>query len=193
MRLSEFPVGPDPRKWGVRGYASVFGVLDSDGEIVDRGAFSHLQPPIPMFWGHENIFRGPVAQPIGVVFWLAEDQLGLRFMARFSPTLAAMEAIGILSSGAAYDVSWSTGAPITSFIEDGITHISRADIVEITICTWGACPGATCELFELREPSDDIQPVHHSKSDDQGTDVSPDIDTDTLLDVFRSTTNNLPQ
>ena len=65
----------------VSGYASVFGVKDSYGDIVDRGAFSAwlaTEPRIPLRYEHQT-------PNVGLVTELEEDDYGLRFAAELTP------------------------------------------------------------------------------------------------------------
>lgn len=57
------------------GYASVFGNIDSDGEIVDKGAFKrtldHSKGVIPIYWQHDS------KTPVGWNVTAEEDDYGL--------------------------------------------------------------------------------------------------------------------
>lgn len=60
----------------VSGYASLFGVQDVSGDVVQKGAFSASLlklggAPLPMLFGHETV------TPIGVWDRLVEDEAGL--------------------------------------------------------------------------------------------------------------------
>jgi hypothetical protein len=64
----------DDGKGGFTGYASVFGVIDSYGDVVAKGAFKKSikeRNPLPMLWSHS------VDEPIGIIN-VKEDQNGLR-------------------------------------------------------------------------------------------------------------------
>ena len=76
----------DLKKGIVTGYASIFGNLDSDEEIVVRGAFSKTiaergpespKPRIKHCWQHDSW------QPIGIPIVLKEDEKGLYFESQF--------------------------------------------------------------------------------------------------------------
>ena len=59
----------------VEGYASLFGVEDLNGDVVQRGAFrdsitARAGAPLPMLLDHR-------AEPVGEWFYLAEDSRGL--------------------------------------------------------------------------------------------------------------------
>lgn len=65
----------------VSGYASVFGVKDSYGDIVDHGAFRAwlaTDPRIPLRYEHQT-------PNVGLVTALEEDDYGLRFEAELTP------------------------------------------------------------------------------------------------------------
>lgn len=77
------------------GYASVFDRVDRGGDVVRAGAFAaslREQRAVPLLWQHRP---GAV---IGTIETLAEDQRGLRVVARVThPTAAALVARGALS------------------------------------------------------------------------------------------------
>jgi HK97 family phage prohead protease len=65
----------------ISGYASVFGVLDAHGDIVDRGAFAGwlaTGQKIPLRYEHQ-------LPNIGLVTYAEEDDYGLRFEAELTP------------------------------------------------------------------------------------------------------------
>jgi len=66
----------------IYGYASVFGVKDSHGDIVQRGAFRdsvaqfNIGKSIPILWQHKQ------DKPIGSIEHMEEDEYGLYISAR---------------------------------------------------------------------------------------------------------------
>jgi HK97 family phage prohead protease len=61
------------------GYAALFGVRDGGGDTIRPGAFARAiaeATRYPLFWQHNP------AQPIGRVEAIAEDERGLRVVAR---------------------------------------------------------------------------------------------------------------
>lgn len=63
----------------IAGYAALFGVRDGAGDTIRKGAFARTlagQDGIPLFWQHNP------EQRIGTVEQIAEDERGLRVIAR---------------------------------------------------------------------------------------------------------------
>lgn len=62
------------------GYAALFGIADAAGDTIAPGAFAATlagrTTPLPVFWQHRP------DQPIGNVTAIAEDNIGLRVIAR---------------------------------------------------------------------------------------------------------------
>lgn len=63
------------------GYAALFGIADAAGDVIRKGAFARTIAtaqgrPLPLWWQHRP------GQRIGAVEMLAEDDRGLRVIAR---------------------------------------------------------------------------------------------------------------
>jgi len=62
------------------GYAALFDIADANRDIIRRGAFARTlaerDTPLPLFWQHHP------NQPIGIIEKIAEDDRGLRVIAR---------------------------------------------------------------------------------------------------------------
>ncbi len=88
-----------PEERIIEGYASVFGVLDSHGDVVMKGAFSEflskLDDPgtVPMLFQHD------ASRVIGKHLELREDDRGLFFKAKVAPTAAGDEVLELVSGG----------------------------------------------------------------------------------------------
>ena len=84
----------------IEGYASLFGVRDSGGDIVTAGAFARSlrrrgARGVKMLWQHR------AEEPIGVWTSLIEDARGLRVMGHLDLKVArARETLSLLRSGA---------------------------------------------------------------------------------------------
>ncbi len=94
----------DSGGWIVEGYASVFGNVDSYGDIVYKGAFSKsIKERMPnrkvrFFYDH--------AQPLGVPLELSEDGKGLKVRARISKTALGHDVKTLVEDGAIGDFSF---------------------------------------------------------------------------------------
>ena len=83
----------------IAGYASVFDIVDSHGDIVKPGAFSNVIDSfyngrsIPLLWQHF------IDHPIGIIESLAEDNYGLYIKAKIvTSTLKGLESYNLIKS-----------------------------------------------------------------------------------------------
>lgn len=143
----------DPTRFIVAGYASVFGVEDSYGEIVDAGAFADSireSQEVPLFWSHEGLGFFGNQPPMGKTYLLREDDHGLYYEATLAPTQRAFEIASLLAGGAVGSASFAyeqLGWEIDT--ETGITHLTKLGLMEVSVTTWGANPAATSELRQI--------------------------------------------
>jgi len=123
------------------GYASVFGALDHQNEIVAAGAFAHTlanwqqQGRMPaMLWMHDP------SQPIGVWLSLNEDRNGLAVQGRLAlRTQKGLEAYELLKMGALTGLS--IGYRVIKSRLDGKRKarvLTELDLFEISLVTFPA-------------------------------------------------------
>jgi len=63
----------------ISGYASVFNIVDSQNDIVQKGAFEDTKPEnIKLLWQHDTL------KPIGIIKSLYEDDYGLKIQAEIN-------------------------------------------------------------------------------------------------------------
>jgi HK97 family phage prohead protease len=127
----------------IEGYASVFGVVDTDGDIVMPGAFRDSimgKERVPMLWQHDS------AEPIGVWDQMAEDEYGLKVAGRLlvNDVMKAREARALAMEGA-------LGGLSIGFMVQGYKprqddkrglEITKADLWETSLVTFPANPAA---------------------------------------------------
>jgi HK97 family phage prohead protease len=127
----------------VRGYASVFGNVDSYGEIVDKGAFTDFikanpNVEIPIFWEHDHIWSwGDPARPVGKTTLLREDDYGLYFEGELADTDKATEIATLIEQGAVRNASFAFKVT-DEYLEDEVRHLSGLGLKEISPVNWGA-------------------------------------------------------
>jgi len=120
------------------GYASVFGVPDSSGDVVVRGAFARTIAAgrVPLLWQHA------VDTPIGVVEKLGEDARGLRVIAAIvADTEQGHDAVELLRAGAISGLSF--GYRVRASRPDrarGIRELTDLDLLEVSIVTFPMQP-----------------------------------------------------
>ena len=121
---TRFKAGPDAglEQGEFVAYASVFGNVDSYGEVVQRGAFAESlaewaksDNPIPLLWGHN------MADPdynIGHIVEAVEDDHGLKVRAVIDmESPKAAQVYRLLKSGRVAQMSFAFGVDKESYVE----------------------------------------------------------------------------
>jgi HK97 family phage prohead protease len=122
------------------GYASVFGVLDSYGDIVDAGAFTKTlknNNPVPMLWNHS------VDEPIGVVH-LKKDHTGLKAEGHLNLDVPRAQSVrSLMKQGAVKGLSigYQTVKEDTDK-ELNARVLKEIKLWEVSPVVFQACPGA---------------------------------------------------
>ncbi|WP_416909135.1 MAG: HK97 family phage prohead protease [Polymorphobacter sp.] len=117
------------------GYASVFGVADSGGDVVMRGAFADAGARLPLLWQHD------AKEPIGFVESLAEDARGLRVVARVVDSGRGAQVARLLTAGAIDGLSF--GYRVKAARRDrarGVRALDRLELIEISLVTFPMQP-----------------------------------------------------
>lgn len=119
------------------GYASVFNVVDYQGEKVLAGAFKRIElENIKMLWQHD------VHNPIGVWEEVREDGYGLYVKGRLLMDLVkGREAYTLLKAGVIEGLSIGF-KPVKSHFDKKVRVISDVDLHEISLVTFAANPKA---------------------------------------------------
>ena len=133
----------------IEGYASVFGVTDSDGDIIHPGAFREslaAKDSIPMLWQHD------AREPIGVWDEMREDERGLRVSGRMlvDEVAKAREARALAQAGALGGLSIGFMVTRAEPREDDSygLHIFGADLWETSLVTFPANAAATIDAVK---------------------------------------------
>ena len=106
----------------VSGYASVFGVVDSDGERVVKGAFASAAGPIPIMWSHGQ------SVPYGHAS-VTEDDRGLRFEAEIYPGDEGDRLLQAVRSKAVRGCSFGAYVRQSRKAQDGVRELTDIDLV----------------------------------------------------------------
>jgi hypothetical protein len=140
------------RETGVfEGYASLFGVVDSGGDLVAPGAFAASlrrrgAAGVKMLWQHQ------ASEPIGVWSEIVEDLRGLRVKGRLDLSVArAREALSLLRSGAVdgLSIGFRTQRASTDK-QSGVRRLLEVDLWEISIVTFPMLQQARIETVKRR-------------------------------------------
>lgn len=121
----------------IEGYASLFGVADTGGDIVMAGAFTRSLARrgaggVKMLWQHN------AAEPIGVWTSIVEDAKGLKVTGRLDLSVArAREALSLIRGGAVDGLSIgfrAIGAKTDR--KSGLRRLTEIDLWEISVVTF---------------------------------------------------------
>ncbi len=125
------------------GYASLFGVTDSAGDQVMRGAFTasltrRHAAGVRMLWQHDP------AKPVGVWESLREDARGLFVTGRLAlDTRLGRDASALIAQGALNGLSIGFKAVTASGRKgSGLRRLHAVDLWEISLVTFPALEGA---------------------------------------------------
>ena len=133
----------------VEGYASVFGVVDSYDEVVEKGAFSKtIKERVPAsrvkFVDFHNSFRDSDSI-LGVIVEAEEDEYGLWFKARLSAVQRAQDVRTKIKEGIldALSIGYSViNDRIETVDEKQRRYLTEVKLYEISIVSFGACEPA---------------------------------------------------
>lgn len=135
-------------KWIVEGYASIFGNVDSYGEIVDKGAFQKWLDQFPPD-ASTGVRRFPKfvrghdwSRPLGPTIYCEEDEIGLKVRGELLKEIQdAREEYALIKSGASTDLSFGFSVRGDEII-DGFRHLKEIQIYEWSPVLVGANPKA---------------------------------------------------
>jgi len=119
------------------GYASLFGVVDSGGDVVMAGAFARSlikrgASGVKMLWQHQ------AAEPIGLWTSIVEDSRGLKVEGRLDLSVArAREALSLMRKGAidGLSIGFRTQRATTEK-SSGVRRLHEIDLWEISVVTF---------------------------------------------------------
>lgn len=92
----------DGKKGIVSGYFANFGTLDSDGDIIERGAFKNSimqNGPLSAKPRIKHLMNHDVTQPLGVLLVLKEDERGLYYESQLGSHTTAVDFLKMAESG----------------------------------------------------------------------------------------------
>jgi uncharacterized protein len=152
-RLDWFEVKEVAEDGTFTGIASVYGVEDLDGDVIDKGAFSKTiseNPVVPILWQHDSrevIGEGKVREWQGKIY--IDGQLDLD-----DPT--ASKAYGKLKKKLMKGLSIGFTAVKTKWEEietRSIRHITELKLWEVSVVTFPALPAA--QVMRVKSPREE--------------------------------------
>ena len=164
-----------------RGYASIWGVLDSYGDIVERGAFRKTLKEkkgrkIKLLWSH-NAGDPPIGYLVAAEDdhgLYVEGQLFLEANQKAREVYAAMKA-GVLDG---ISIGYRTVKDAVDN-EAGVRRLKEVELYEISICNFQACPGAVVTgVKSLDDLAGCVEALRDERlSDEQKKDLAQYIDS----------------
>lgn len=120
----------------ITGYGSVFGNVDSWGDVVEKGAFLRTieQRKIPILWQHNS------DEPIGLWDEISEDDYGLKMRGHLliDDVAKAREAYALVKSGVVNGLSIGYIPKDYSYDVENYRHISDVNLYEVSLVTFPA-------------------------------------------------------
>ena len=115
--------------WSFSGYASTFLNIDEGGDVVMPGAFkASLGRRRPkLLWQHD------IAEPLGRVMGLREDERGLFGEFKISKTSRGHDAYQLLKDGAIDSMSIGYIPEDQEYADGGVRQLKAVDLLEISV------------------------------------------------------------
>ncbi|MGR3467898.1 MAG: HK97 family phage prohead protease [Shimia sp.] len=128
----------------IEGYASLFGIPDQGGDVVQAGAYgasltalAAAGRSVKMLWQHDP------AQPIGTWDEVREDEYGLHVKGRLLGDVAkAREAAALLAAGAIDGLSIGYRTKRAAKDDQGRRVLSKVELWEVSLVTFPMLPEA---------------------------------------------------
>jgi uncharacterized protein len=130
----------------IAGYASLFGVPDLAGDIVERGAFAQSLTTLPAS-DIRMLFQHDPARPIGTWTHAHEDAQGLWMQGLLNPNhQAAASTLRLIQAGTADGLSIGFRALDAVPRQGGGRILKMIDLREVSIVTFPMLPRARLRL-----------------------------------------------
>lgn len=124
----------------VEGYGSIFGNIDSDGDIIVKGAYTKTLMENGPRVRYVNQHR--IDQPLGKFETLVEDEVGLKFRAKVPLTTLGKDVLLLMKSGVLNENSVGIMPIQKEYSNDGIRLLKEVKLYEISCVTLAANPMA---------------------------------------------------
>lgn len=137
----------------ISGYASVFNVIDSDGDMITKGSFSKTLSENKSRIVH--LYQHNPVQLLGRPTTLVEDEKGLYFETTIAKTQLGDEVLELYKNGTIkeHSIGFQT---VKSSNKGSYNEISEVKLFEFSSVTWGANSAAQFTGFKSQFTSDTI-------------------------------------
>ena len=138
----------------ISGYASVFNIVDSQNDIVQKGAFEDTKPEnIKLLWQHDTL------KPIGIIKSLYEDDYGLKIQAEINNRiLLGKETTELVRQKVIDGLSIGFCAKDFEYDNQGVRLLKKVDLMEISVVTFPANRNAG--IINVKKLTE--HPINHS-------------------------------
>lgn len=129
-------VDADEKAGVVKGYGSVFGNVDSDGDVISKGAYKKTI--------QENgnrvkyLYQHDMDKPLGKMVHLEEDDKGLMFEAQIPKTQLGKDVVELMKAGVITENSVGILPVQKEMGSDGYRHLNEVKLFEISAVTLAA-------------------------------------------------------
>jgi HK97 family phage prohead protease len=149
--FSDLQVDVDSRT--ISGYASVFNVIDSDGDLITKGSFSKTLNENKARIVH--LYQHNPVQLLGRPAVLIEDEKGLYFETTIADTALGNEVLELYRNGTIkeHSIGFQT---VKSTNRGSYNEISEVKLFEFSSVTWGSNSHAQFTGFKSQFASDSI-------------------------------------
>jgi HK97 family phage prohead protease len=132
-------------KGEISGYASIFNVLDGNGDVVLPGAFAKSTKNFRLGKKPKLLWQHDAGNPIGVIEDIHEDANGLFIKSRLLLDIPKAKEVYELLKNKAID-GFSIGYRVTdSYHNNNIQYLTDIELLEISVVTFPACSNATVD------------------------------------------------
>lgn len=124
----------------VKGYGSYFGNIDSDNDIITKGAYTKTLKENGSRVRYVNQHR--IDQPLGKFSELSENEQGLYFVAEIPKTRLGQDVLLLMKSGVITENSVGIIPTKKQFRGDGVRELNEVKLYEISAVTLASNPMA---------------------------------------------------
>ena len=128
-------IDADDKAGVVKGYGSVFGNMDSDGDVINKGAYKKTIEENG--YRVKYLYQHDMDKPLGKMMNLQEDEKGLVFEAHIPKTRLGKDVIELMKSGVITENSVGI-IPVKKEMVEGTRHINEVRLFEISAVTLAA-------------------------------------------------------
>jgi len=187
----------DSKKGIVTGYASIFGNVDSDQDMIMQGAFAKTiqergpgsaKPRIKHLWQHDSW------QPIGIPTTLKEDEKGLYFETQFGKDSFSQDKLQQHIDGIISELSIGYNTIKSENVIDQNEQVQYRKLTELKLweyssVTWGA--NSLTEVVSAKGESKDILLELTKRLDKLNKALKNDKYTDDSCEQFEAEINKI--